>query len=114
MLMNELFALTPENGVCPQDFLGVALQNIILMQEPQYKDMFSMFTPKQKMLLLAIAQEGVAREVTSGAFVTKYGLSSPSSVQASLKGLKNKLVLTEENGTYRLSDYFFAYWLRQR
>ncbi|WP_173475273.1 ATP-binding protein [Fibrobacter succinogenes] len=114
MLMNELFALTPENGDCPQEFLNVALQNIILMQEQQYKDMFTMFSLRQKMLLLAIAQEGVAREVTSGAFVAKYGLSSPSSVQASLKGLKNKLVLTEENGTYRLSDYFFAYWLNQR
>ena len=114
MLMNELFALTPENGDCPQEFLNVALQNIILMQEQQYKDMLTMFSSKQKMLLLAIAQEGVAREVTSGAFVAKYGLSSPSSVQSSLKGLKNKLVLTEENGTYRLSDYFFAYWLNQR
>ena len=76
--------------------------------------MFAMFSSKQKMLLLAIAQEGVAREVTSGAFVAKYGLSSPSSVQASLRGLKNKLMLTEENGGYRLSDYFFAYWLKQR
>lgn len=114
MLMNELFALTPEKGTCPQDFLNIALQNIILTQEPQYKDMFAMFSPKQKILLLAIAQEGVAREVTSGAFVAKYGLASPSSVQASLRGLKNKLVLTEENGTYRLSDYFFAYWLKQR
>ena len=114
MLMNELFALTPENSTCPQDFLNIALQNIILMQEQQYKDMFAMFSLRQKMLLLAIAQEGVAREVTSGAVVAKYGLSSPSSVQSSLKGLKNKLVLTEENGTYRLSDYFFAYWLNQR
>jgi hypothetical protein len=55
-----------------------------------------MFSSKQKMLLLAIAQEGVARELTSGAFVAKYGLSSPSSVQASLKGLEKQLVLTEE------------------
>lgn len=114
MVMNELFALTPEKGVCPEDFVGVALQNIILMQEPQYRDMLAMFPARQKMLLLAIAQEGVAHEVTSGAFVAKYGLSSSSSVQASLKGLKNKLVLTEENGSYRLSDYFFAYWLKQR
>ena len=114
MVMNELFALTPEKGVCPEDFVGVALQNIILMQEPQYRDMLAMFPARQKMLLLAIAQEGVAHEVTSGAFVAKYGLSSSSSVQASLKGLKNKLVLTEENGSCRLSDYFFAYWLKQR
>ena len=112
MVMNELFAITPERGVCPEEFLDVALRNIVLSQEPHYKDMLAMFSSKQKILLLAIAQEGVAREVTSSAFVAKYGLSSASSVQASLKGLKNKLVLTEEGGTYRLSDYFFAYWLR--
>ncbi len=113
MVMNELFALTPEKGTCPEDFLDVALQNIILVQEQQYRDMLTMFPAKQKKLLLAIAREGIAHEVTSGAFVAKYGLSSASSVQASLKGLKNKLVLAEDNGTYRLSDYFFALWLRQ-
>lgn len=114
MAMNELFAMTPEKGVCPESFLDVALQNIILLQEHQYKDIFAMFSAKQKILLLAIAQEGVAHEITSASFIAKYGLSSASSVQASLKGLKNKMVLTEENGDYRLSDYFFAYWLRQR
>ena len=114
MVMNELFAITPENGVCPEGFVDVALRNIILLQEAQYKDMLVMLSPKQKLLLLAIAEEGVAREVTSGAFLAKHGLPSASSVQASLKGLVNKLVLTEEEGGYRLSDYFFAYWLRQR
>ena len=114
MMMNELFALTTEKGTCPEDFLNIALQNIILMQEQQYKDIFAMFPAKQKRLLLAIAQDGIAHDITSAAFVAKHGLTSASSVQASLKGLTNKMVLTEENDGYRLSDYFFAYWLKQR
>lgn len=114
MVMNELFALTPENGVCPEDFLSVALHNVILIQEQQYKDLLMMFPSKQKSLLYAIAAEGIVSEVTSAAFVSKHGLSSASSVQAALKGLINKMVLTVDNGKYRLSDYFFAYWLRQR
>jgi len=114
MMMNELFALTPENGVCPESFVDVALQNIILLQEQQYKDIFAMFSAKQKILLLAIAQEGIAREITSAAFIAKHGLNSASSVQASLKGLMNRMVLTVDDGSYRLSDYFFAFWLRQR
>ena len=114
MMMNELFALTPENGVCPESFVDIALQNIILLQEQQYKDIFAMFSAKQKILLLAIAQEGIAREITSAAFIAKHGLNSASSVQASLKGLMNRMVLTVHDGSYRLSDYFFAFWLRQR
>lgn len=114
MMMNELFALTPEKGVCPDSFFDTALENIILLQEQQYKDILTMFSAKQKALLFAIAQEGTAREITSAAFISKHGLSSASSVQASLKGLSNKMVLAEDDGGYRLSDYFFAYWLRQR
>ncbi len=114
MVMNELFSITPEKGMCPESFLEIALQNIILLQEQQYKDTLTLFSAKQKMLLLAIAQEGTAREVTSAAFIAKYGLSSASSVQASLKGLMKKMVITEDDGGYRLSDFFFAYWLRQR
>ncbi len=114
MMMNELFALTPEKKMCPDIFLDIALQNIIHLQEQQYKDILIMFSAKQKVLLLAIAQEGIAREITSAAFISKHGLASASSVQASLKGLMNKMVLTEDDGGYRLSDYFFAYWLKQR
>lgn len=67
---------------------------------------------KQKELLIALAKEGKARAVTSGDFVRKYRLSSPSSVQSALRGLLEKDFVTQEQGVYQVYDRFFGMWLR--
>jgi hypothetical protein len=66
---------------------------------------------KQKELLIAIAKEGEARAVTSGAFVKEYGLSSASSVQSALRGLLEKDFITIDAGAYHIYDRFLQIWL---
>lgn len=68
---------------------------------------------KQKELLIALAKEGKVRVVTSGEFVRNYRLSSPSSVQAALRGLPEKDFITQEQGVYQVYDRFFGIWLRE-
>ena len=68
---------------------------------------------RQKQLLIAINKEGEARAVTSGGFVKKNSLPSPSSVQAALKGLLEKDFITHEQGVYRIYDRFFGIWLEE-
>ena len=41
MMMNELFALTPEGGVCQIDMVDEARHNIIMAQESSYIDLLS-------------------------------------------------------------------------
>ena len=111
MMMNELFALTPEKGCCRADMIEEARKNVILSQEGSYKDMLANVPPKQKTVLQAIAKEGVAKNVTSGNFIKKYNLNSASSVQAAIKLLlKNDIITTTDEG-YRIYDYFFSDWL---
>ena len=111
MMMNELFALTPIGETCQEPMIAEARHNIILAQEQSWKDLLSNIPPKQKMVLQAIAKEGVAQNITSAKFIKKYNLTSASSVQSAVKLLlKNDLITMSERG-YRVYDYFFSEWL---
>lgn len=111
MMMNELFAITDYNELCGMDRLEVARNNVIQMQENSYKDLLSRLAPKQKLVLQAIAKSGGERAITSSAFIKKYNLSSASSVQSAIKPLLKNDLVTQDDGIYRVYDYFFADWL---
>jgi hypothetical protein len=113
MVMNELFALTARGEVCAMDKVDAALQNVILSQENSYKTLLSHLPPRQKMVLQAIAKEGVARNVTSTKFVKQYNLGSASSVQSAVRLLLQNDLITQEDGCYRVYDYFFSTWLSE-
>ena len=113
MVMNELFALTARDEACTMDKVDAALQNVILSQENSYKTLLSNLPPRQKMVLQAIAKEGVARNVTSMKFVKQYNLGSASSVQSAVRLLLKNDLITLEDGCYRVYDYFFSTWLSE-
>ena len=113
MVMNELFALTARDEACTMDMVDAALQNVILSQENSYKTLLSNLPPRQKMVLQAIAKEGVARNVTSMKFVKQYNLGSASSVQSAVRLLLQNDLITQEDGCCRVYDYFFSVWLAE-
>lgn len=114
MLLNEMFAITIRDEECGEAAIDVALKNIVSTQSMTYAEIMALIGSKQKALLLAIAKEGVTDKVTSGAFIKKHSLASASSVQSAIKGLMEKDIITQEDGHYRLYDYFFAMWLNER
>ena len=111
MIMNELFALTNSKETCTLDMIFNARHNVIMSQENSYKDMMSQLPPKQKVVLQAIAKEGVAQNITSSKFIKKYNLSSASSVQAAVKLLIKNDLLTQTDHGYRVYDFFLSEWL---
>ena len=110
--MNELFALTEKGQNCESDIYPTALKNVIQTQESSYKDTLSNISAKQKPVLFAIAKEGEAVNMTSIKFLKENSLGSSSSVQAALKGLLEKDIITRTERGYQVYDYFFAQWLR--
>lgn len=110
-MMNELYALTKTGETCHEERILEAQQNVIMSQESSYKDLLSHLPPKQKVVLQAIAKEGVAQNITSSKFVKKYNLNSASSVQAAVKLLLKSDLLTQTDNTFRVYDYFFSEWL---
>ena len=111
MMMNELFALTIPNGVCTLEMVDNARRNVIMSQENSFKDILSQLPPKQKIVLQAIAKEGVAQNITSSKFIKKYSLTSASSVQAAVKLLLKNDLITQTDTGYRVYDFFLSEWL---
>lgn len=112
MMLNELFAITGAGQTCTPDMLPQARQNIIDIQEGAYQTQLSMLSPKQKLVLQAIAHEGAVKSATSGAFIKKYSLDSASSIQSAIKGLHDKEIISNTGNGTRIYDYFFAWWLK--
>lgn len=81
------------------------------MQDFTYQEIFSRLPEKQKEVLIAIGKEKKAIGVTSGKFIKKYKLNTPSSVQAALKGLLDKNLVLQEQNQYEVSDKLLSVWL---
>lgn len=112
-LLHVLYDMTPPTGLCNEKQIPEALQNIIDSFKYTYSEILFRMPEKQKELLIAITKEGKAQNLTSGAFIKKYKLTSASSVQAALKGLLEKDFITQEKNTYRIYDQFFGIWLKE-
>ena len=111
MMMNELYALTPSGKTCTAMMIDEARRNVIMSQEQSYKDMMANLPPKQKIVLQAIAKEGIAQNITSAKFIKKYNLNSASSVQSAVKMLLKNDIVTQTNNEYRIYNFFFSEWL---
>ena len=94
MMMNELYALTPDGETCRLGQIGIAERNIILAQETSYRELLSNLPPRQKTVLQAIDN-----------------LGSASSIQSAVKLLLKSDLITQTDGVYRVYDFFFSRWL---
>lgn len=111
MMMNELFALTEKDMICTPEYIDIAWDNIIMAQEDRFQAVLHNLAPKQKQILMAIAKDKNVEGITSAGFIKKHNLVSASSVQAALKPLLKNDIVINEDGKYRIYDYFFADYL---
>lgn len=113
LMFNELYILTGKGKLCSRSQQTIALTNILQMQDFTYQEIFSRLPEKQKEVLIAIGKEQKAIGVTSGKFIKKYKLSTPSSVQSALKGLLEKNLVSQEQNQYEISDRLLGVWLQK-
>jgi hypothetical protein len=111
--LNVLFAFTPVGATCDESMVEPAIASVVDSYRFNYQETLFRLPERQKELLVAIAKEGNAKSITSGEFVKRYSLPSPSSVQAAAKGLLEKDFITLFNGSYSIYDKFFEIWLRE-
>ena len=111
--LNVLFAFTPVGATCDESMVEPAIASVVDSYRFNYQETLFRLPERQKELLVAIAKEGNAKSITSGEFVKRYSLTSPSSVQAAAKGLLEKDFITLFNGSYSIYDKFFEIWLRE-
>ena len=111
--LNVLFAFTPVGATCDESMVEPAIASVVDSYRFNYQETLFRLPERQKELLVAIAKEGNAKSITSGEFVKRYSLTSPSSVQAAVKGLLEKDFITLFNGSYSIYDKLFEIWLRE-
>jgi len=84
---------------------------IITDFEPQYISYRNLIPSHQYRLLKAIAVEDGVIQPTSGDFIRKNDLTSPSSVSTSLKALAEKEMIVYDLNKWNVYDIFFSRWL---
>ena len=83
----EAFAQTAQGETCSLETVDNSINLMIKEADHLYSEKLSRLSLPQKELLYAIANEGRAQKITSGAFIRKHQLSSTSSVQQAIKKL---------------------------
>lgn len=113
-VMNVLFMNTPAGGTATIEMVDEAVDYLLNLLNDNFETTFSQLPEKQRAVLVAIAQEGKVKSISSGAFNKKYRLLSPSSTVAAAKALIDKDYVASDKGQYYIYDRFFALWLRER
>lgn len=112
-MLNQLFAMTPQDAKAHIDDVESAETQILNQNEEAYKDILFQLTTKQRDLFIAISKEVKARQITGSAFLKRHRLPSASSVQKAATILCAKQLLTQHQGTYEIYDKFLSAWLRR-
>lgn len=99
-----------KNKIGEEQVNGV-FHKIITDFEPQYINYRNLLPAHQYRLLMAIAVEDGISQPTSGSFIAKYVLNSPSSVSTSLKALAGKEMIIYDSGKWNVYDVFLSRWL---
>ncbi len=113
-IMNYLYSIADKKTPVNVQDLENAVDSIVKENADAYGSLLYLISPSQKSLLLAIGQEGLAREITGKNFIKRYSLASASSVQKAILSLQEKQLVTNDLGTYEVYDKFMALWLKKQ
>lgn len=113
-ILNILFSRTETAHICMPDMVDEAIESILRLSSDTYESLLYQMPEKQRLLFMAIAKEGKAKEVTGSRFIKAHNLSSASSVSSALKGLLEKDFVTMDSNTYSAYDQFFVLWLKYK
>ena len=87
---------------------------LIAEESYDYKRWCELLPEGSLRLLRAVAREGIARDITSAAFVVQHGLRAPSSVSVALERLMDGEMLCRRDDGYAVYDQLFGLWLAER
>lgn len=111
-LLNELYAWTRPGETATTGMLPDVVNYVVKTYARTFQEQMSNMPEAQKQLLIAVAKEGKAEQVTSIAFCKKHAMKSPSTVQSALRVLHEKGVLRKEGDAYSVANRLLGIWLK--
>lgn len=116
--LNVAFSHTTQGEECSVAAVRNAIDEIVEENDHDYRTHLMPMSLSQKEVLYAVGLSGIAKQVTSSAFINRYKLGSASSVQSAIRKLKADGWVTEsydEDGkVYQLNDYFLMLWIQRK
>ena len=109
MVLNRLYgkAGRPLDEALVQE----SIRDILRENEFYYQHLLQVYPKGQVKLVKAIAKEKKVKEITAGAFISKYGLTATSSVKSALSRMLDEEIIYRSPDGYLVYDRFFGQWL---
>lgn len=111
-MLNELYAWTKAGETAGPDLLSDVLPYVIRTYARTFQEQMSKMPETQKQLLIAIAKEERAEQVTSIAFCKKHSMKSPSTVQSALRALHDDGTVNRSGHSYYVTNRLLGLWLK--
>ncbi len=112
-VVHEAFNQTDISSEATEELMGSIIDSMILDNDHKFSELLSRLSLPQKELLYAIAKDGIAKQLTSTAFIKKHNLRSASSVQSALKKLLEFHLVSTSQATYYIDDQLMRLWLKE-
>ena len=97
-VMNVLFMNTPVGGCATTQMADDAIEYILNLLNDNYETIISQLPEKQRAVLMAIAHDRKAKNISGGDFNKRHRLVSPSSTVSAIKALIDKDFVINDNG----------------
>ena len=109
MVLNRMYAKNDRS--VDVDLAQECIRDILNENAFYYQHLLQVYPKGQVKLVKAIAKEHKVREVLSGAFISKYGLTATSSAKSALTRMLEEEVIYKSEEGYIVYDRFFGQWL---
>ena len=112
-LLNELYAWTRPGETATADILPEVVTYLVKTYARTFQEQMGAMPEAQKKLLISVAKEGNAAQVTSIAFCKKHAMKSPSTVQSALRVLQGKGILRKDGDRYSVANRLLEIWVKK-
>lgn len=112
MIMNRLYSKSKRT--VDAELVQECIRDILRENDYYYQHLLQAYSRGQIKLIKAIAKEKKVKEITSGSFIAKYGLTAISSVKSALSRLLADEIVYRGTDGYLVYDRFFGQWLDSR
>ena len=115
-IFHEIFSFARPGLTVDETVIKDTIAGILDENSHNYSEVMASLSMPQKQMLIAVSKDRTAKHLTSGAFVKRHALLSPSSAQkAVVKLLEDQLITyAVQNGEkeFSVTDKFLELWIR--
>ena len=112
LLASEIWQCTiTEKAVVTPEIIRQCAQQIIIVKDDYYNELFGRLSETQCKLLIALTKEQTG--IFSASYIRKYRLHASSSVQKASSALVEDGIIDKESDKYHICDPFFKRYIQQ-